>query len=303
VLRKRDKMKILIERGTTWKLSELPEYSLALDGAVQGPELDLAHHRISVDHHDGCLRMFTSATCKQVLDMLLLGFNPEPYTVYVNDVDGDTAMAVWLLQNPKRVTESKVRRLVEVVAAMDAHGPAYPTADEGLCSGFYDDAMAPERDARRNKTYGQCDLRFLLANCTEGITALIDNYAGKIKVKEPEADYQITHTGKDWVMATSEGWAFSKLYKDGHTTAVAYRILPDHSVEYTIGKKSDLVDFPLGPHSKPGTILHALAAVEPGWGGGSTIGGAVRHPDGSRSRLAPTDVVRIISDVLASTGR
>jgi len=294
-------MKIVVERGTTWKLSELPEYSLALDGAVQGPELLLAEHKISCDHHDNCLRLFTSATCKQVLDMLLLGFNPEPYTVYVNDVDGDTAMAVWLLQNPKRVTESKVRRLVEVVAAMDAHGPAYPTADEGLCSGFYDYAMAPERDARRQKTYGTVDLRFLLAHCVEGITALIDNYAGKLKVQEPDKrTYTTTHVGAGWIMSTSESYIFDLLYKDGVNAAVAYRELPDGSFEYTIGKKSALVDFPLGPHSKPGTALYALAQKEPGWGGADSIGGAPRHPDGSRSRLTPAEVIAVIEGVLAS---
>jgi len=99
-------------------------------------------------------------------------------------------------------------------------------------------------------------------------------------------------------MATSESFVFDLLYKDGHNAAVAYRGLPDGSFEYTIGKKSDLVRFPLGPHSKPGTILHALAAIEPGWGGGSTIGGAPRNPDGSRSKLTPTEVFELIAKLL-----
>lgn len=30
--------------------------------------------------------------------------------------------------------------------------------------------------------------------------------------------------------------------------------------------------------------------LEPGWGGGSTIGGAPRNPDGSRSKLGWTEV-------------
>jgi len=42
--------------------------------------------------------------------------------------------------------------------------------------------------------------------------------------------------------------------------------------------------------SQPPAILAALAAEEPGWGGGSTVGGAPRNADGSRSRLDPDAV-------------
>ena len=98
-------------------------------------------------------------------------------------------------------------------------------------------------------------------------------------------------------MASSESYIFDLLYKNEYTAAIAYRPLPDGSYEYTIGKKSDLVDFPVGPHTLPGTILHALCQVEPGWGGGSTIGGAPRNADGSRSKLTPREVLAIAEKI------
>jgi hypothetical protein len=45
-------------------------------------------------------------------------------------------------------------------------------------------------------------------------------------------------------------------------------------------------------------ILAALGEIEPGWGGGSTIGGAPRNADGSRSRLTPKQVFDAVERVL-----
>ena len=33
-------MNIIIERGRVWELNELPSYSIAIDGAVSGPQID-----------------------------------------------------------------------------------------------------------------------------------------------------------------------------------------------------------------------------------------------------------------------
>lgn len=298
-------MKVIVERGVTKKLSELPAYSIALDGYVQGPELDLKNHRISFDHHAGCIRMFTSATCRQVLDALLLGLDPSLYTVYVNEVDGDTALAVWLLENPEHARDTKVRFLVDAVSAMDAHGPAYPPAEPNWVSRFYDEALASLNEVHKAKKYATIDLDVLLAACTYEISCMVFNYAKKIKVRPPVAErtWAVRYASKDkigggWVLVESDSYVFDLIYQAGHHVAVAFQKLPDESYLYTIGKRSDLVDFPLGPHTVPGTALYALNAVETGWGGSSSIGGAPRNPDGSRSKLTPTQVVDIINSAL-----
>ena len=71
-------MNIIVQRGMTLPFNQLPPYSLALDGYVQGPALDVENHRYSFDHHAGCLRLVTKATCAQVLDALILGSIPRP---------------------------------------------------------------------------------------------------------------------------------------------------------------------------------------------------------------------------------
>lgn len=292
------KIKLVIERGNVQNFQDLPPKSIALDGYCQGPAIELETQRFSFDHHDGCIRTFTSATCRQVLDAMLLGFDPSGFVVFINDVDGDTALAVWILQNSGRITDPKVRELVDCVANMDAHGPAYPVVDQNLTNAFYQAVMAPEQALRRNKTYGTANLEELLATCVENIGKLMD---GEIEyaAKEDKRSFDITHTGSGWVMAKSDGFVFDLLYAAGHTKVVLYQELPDGSIAYTVGKKSEFVsNFPVGPHSKSGTILHALNQCEPGWGGGSTIGGAPRNADGSRSRMTPDGVFELIETIV-----
>lgn len=292
-------MEEVVERGKTVEFSKLPSRSIALDGYCQGPAVDVADEKFSFDHHDNCVRLFTRATCEQVEDSLLLGFDPSGYTVYINDVDGDTALAVWLLRNPKRASESAVRKLIEIVGAIDAHGPAYPNADSQLADAFFQGVMAPESALRRAKTYQTTDLGQLLEQCVANIDALLNGTLVWSPRPEKERVFKITHAGNGWVMAMSDDFIFDLLYAQGYTKAVVYQQLLDGSFAYTVGKKSELVTgFPVGPHSATATILNALNGREAGWGGGSTIGGAPRNADGSRSHLTPDEVFQIVEAVV-----
>jgi hypothetical protein len=290
---------LFVSRGTTSEISDLPNKSIALDGYVRGPVIDVANEKFSFDHHDGCIRLVTRASCQQVMDALLLGLNPDGYTVYVNDVDGDTALAVWLLQNPQRVKESHVRELVEVVGTIDSHGPAYPTANPKIGDAFFQGAMKPVSDLHRAKKYAEANLEELLKICVANINALVDGRLEWTSRPDKERSYEVTHTGNGWVMAKSDDFIFDMLYADSHTKAIAYQQMADGSYNYTVGKKSELViGFPVGPGKVEGTILFTLNEREAGWGGGSTIGGAPRNEDGSRSRLIPDEVFAIVQGIV-----
>ncbi len=305
-------LRVVVSPGRVVSLADLPRYSIALDGLVQGPQLDLDGRRLSFDHHGNCVRLVTSATCRQVLDALLLGLDPSSYTVYVNDIDADTALAVALLAHPEWVAPGsahapRTRALVETIGSRDAHGPAYPVADPALLAEFAVAVPLPRRHAPVGDPAGA------LAGCVTAITRLITRVPGENPQRavptravptrgEPtrgEPTFTVTHSGTGWVMATSAGDGFDPVYTAGHTRAVLWRRLPDSSIAYTVGRRSDLVDrFPVGPPSDPGTILAALAAREPGWGGGSSVGGAPRHPDGSRSALTPDEVFAVVEAVV-----
>lgn len=298
-------MKIVIKRGKTVAFEDLPDYSLALDGYVQGPAIDVKCRKYSFDHHAGCLRLVTKATCAQVLDALILGLDPSDMTVYLNDIDADTVLAVWLLKHPNAVTHPRVRNLVEDVGNVDAHGPSYfPfVRDSDLCQRFFKGAMEPEARARREGHYATIDLYHLLKDCLKLTDKLIfHNKRFPLPHRERKSNaYEITHRGHGWVMSHSTERVFGALYREGYSRVVSYHSVevhrPDNSLErsyaYTIAKQSDLVsnfDIP--------RILQRLAEVEPGWGGGSSIGGAPRRANGSRSFLSPDEVFEIIEAFL-----
>lgn len=297
-------METIVERGRTVLLSELPPGSIAVDGYVQGPGLDLEGRRFSFDHHGGCVRLVTRASCAQVMDALLLGLDPSDMKVFVNDVDGDTVLCVWLLRNPARAADPAVRAMVEAVAGVDAHGPAYPLLEPDLAAAFVAGPMAAEQAARRDGSYSTCDLEAMLEGCVAALDAWVE--AGMPRDLEGEAPgtYEVTHRGVGgWVMARTEGYAFPALYADGHTRILTHKVLPDGSWQYTVARKSDLVSgFPVGPPDEPGSILGALAAREPGWGGGSSIGGSPRRADGGSSELSPDQVFELVDALLRGEG-
>lgn len=299
-------LKITCSRGVCAPFENLPPKSIALDGYVQGPRIDVEAQRYSFDHHDGCLRLVTKATCEQVLDAILLGFDPKDHVIYVNDVDGDTVLATWLLCHAEEVHEYwELHDLVRAVGNRDAHGPAYPVSNPELVEAFYDKVMLPEKLARIERCYDTCDLAELMKDCLHRLDDFLD---GGTKLsfleREPE-DCEITHQGEGWVMARSDSHSgFQRLYSEGVTRAILYTSpSADGSIRYTVGKKSDLVGgFPVGPVSKQGTILQVLHQREPGWGGGSSIGGSPRNPDGSSSYLSPDQVFEIVQEVLRGKG-
>jgi hypothetical protein len=289
-------MVLVIERGRTVPLAALPPRSIALDGYVQGPAIDPEGERYSFDHHAGCVRHATRATSEQVRDAIILGLDPAGFRVFVNDVDLDTALSVWLLANPHRVQDEIVRELVNAAGLLDAHSGAYPIAER--LRRTIEWLSEPETSARADGTYWGLDdagLEELLADVSRRIDVYTRGEADP-SVAQFECDerYAIERRGTDWVLARTVGIrAHAALFRDGYDRVVIYRQLPDGTWGYTVAKRSEFVK-----HFPVTRILAALAAREPGWGGGSTVGGAPRHPDGARSRLTPDEVFAIVEGVV-----
>ncbi len=104
--------------------------SIYLDGAAKGePFIDTKREVYNLDHHEGCVRAFTMATCEQAMVLLRKGldFRKRDWTVYANDPDLDTVLAIWVLLNHLRLRESadlraRVMPLLRVQGAIDAQG-------------------------------------------------------------------------------------------------------------------------------------------------------------------------------------
>jgi len=108
-----------------------PAGSIFLDGAAQGePFLDLEKQVFNLDHHEGCVRAFTLATCEQAMVLVRMGLDlrKRDWTIYANEPDLDTVLAIWVLLNHIRLNDenSVIRRtvmpLVRLQGTIDAHG-------------------------------------------------------------------------------------------------------------------------------------------------------------------------------------
>lgn len=286
-------MKLVIERGRTLDFEALPPWSIALDGYVQGPALDNVRHRYSFDHHKGCIRLITTATCEQVRDAILLGLEPDRYTVFLNDVDTDTALAVWELRNPHRLREPKVGHYITSAGLLDAHGGGYPLVYERRQVEWIGE---PETVSRSSGEYekltpdGLSDLIDRIGDRFEQLLRCQAPTEEELRRQELKAPFDRLFEGTGWTMVQAvDPHVLFDLYGQGIERIVTCRPQSDGSFAYTVARRSDFVDRFDVP-----AILAALDGVEKGWGGGSTIGGAPRHPDGSRSRLPPAKVFEIV---------
>jgi hypothetical protein len=105
--------------------------SLFLDGAAQGPPfLDPKREVYNLDHHEGCVRAFTLATCEQAMVLLRKGLDlrRRDWTVHANDADLDTVLAIWVLLNHIRLADertlarARIMPLLRLEGAIDALG-------------------------------------------------------------------------------------------------------------------------------------------------------------------------------------
>ncbi|MFA5813048.1 MAG: hypothetical protein WC862_00850 [Patescibacteria group bacterium] len=288
--------------GQVVDFANLPANSIALDGAVQGPQIDAVNRKFSFDHHAACTRLVTLATCQQVATAIRLGLVVDEDTqVYINDLDADTSLSVWLLANPERVNEEKVKELVERVGLTDAHGPIFAPHDIHR-------ELAPAYGSKEPQTVAM--LETFLVKVTQYANG--EWQAPPARLERPSKGY--AWSPKTCWQAVETKIGFDDVYNQGFLAGVLFTDAPNGTLMYTVAKRSDLVPLAVGPGAtkrpptslddyRKDTILGQLALKEievnpeqshaANWGGASSVGGSPRNPDGSQSKLIPEQVLEI----------
>ena len=123
--------------------------TIYLDGVAQcEPFMDNEKQIYNFDHHEGCIRPFTLSTCEQVLVMILKGMDlrDRKWSVFANEPDLDTILAIWLILNHLRIRNKDSDRLrflyalVRLEGIIDSHGLEI-TEFSGLPPGLYKKTM------------------------------------------------------------------------------------------------------------------------------------------------------------------
>jgi len=127
-------LKVRIDRSiavTANAARKADEGTIFLDGAAQSePFLDLEKRIYNLDHHEGCVRPFTLATCEQALVLMVRGLDmrEKPWDVHANEPDLDALMAIWVLLNSMHLQgelspiRDVVIPLVRLEGVIDSHG-------------------------------------------------------------------------------------------------------------------------------------------------------------------------------------
>ncbi len=288
--------------GVVVTLDDLPRNAVALDGYVQGPQVNSVERKYSFDHHGGCQRLATLSSCQQVYVALKSGLVIDDQTeIFCNDLDADTVLSAWLLQNvpgnPEVLVDPRVIELVMAVGFCDAHGPSFTKHP-------MHDAIGPAWWAKDKQT---------MDGLLEYLAVLDRWYAGEVDEtsrKEPARGYGLKSTG-GWVPVESPD-GFGPLYDQGYLAVALVKEAASGSLEWVIAKRSDLVPLAIGPaDSSPDrsgsylpTLLGELATLEQGftgcspqenWGGGTSVGGSPRRAGGVGSLLDEKFVVRLLN--------
>ncbi len=102
-------LQIIIKAGLTVTASaarKAPPGTIYLDGVAQAePFLDHDKKVYNLDHHDGCVRTFTLATCEQAQIMCVKGLDlrDREWKIYANEPDLDTILSIWIILNHQRI--------------------------------------------------------------------------------------------------------------------------------------------------------------------------------------------------------
>jgi membrane protease YdiL (CAAX protease family) len=131
--REAPEVKVRIEHGLTFTATaahKAAEGTIFIDGVAQGPPfLDAERRVFNLDHHADCVRQFTLSSCEQALVLVRRGLDlrERSWTLYANDPDLDTVLALWVLLNAMHVSDNAAVRaaitpLVRVEGVLDVHG-------------------------------------------------------------------------------------------------------------------------------------------------------------------------------------
>ena len=298
-----------------------PNKVIFLDGAYNGaPFLDNERWQYSFDHHYGCVRAFTLATCEQAAVMLLKGIpmGDGEWRLYINQPDLDALLAAWLLMNYTEVLAGGAQLLrammplLRVEGLIDTHGLEM-AALSGLTEEAYaaqkdrlDQLMTPEREHRSAGTWDTLDMVTYACDRLAAIDAMLTE-AGMLRerasvevveTRDIQGDKQVVHcrsTGGIYEVEARLREIFGK--------ALGVIVLQASDQRYTLKQVDPFLSRDLVAlyQSLNARDPEAKSQSESGanlWGGSADIGGS---PRSSGTGLTPEEILDIAERVYRGT--
>jgi hypothetical protein len=276
---------------------------ILLDGAGSfGPRIDNDRKLYNLDHHAGCQRLFTLATCEQALLLVHSGLElgEGDWTVYANDPDLDTVLALWCLLNHRRLRELRPEArdvllpLLRLEGAIDANGPELARLC-GLPSDVLeqtwkriDQLMARERGAKRAAERPGQDVYAFTVEMLRAIDEIVytpEDFGNYTRIDEVYGHVEIAPRRVAVVCRDRSGiYTVEQHLKARWGDQLSIVALENRPGVYTLRRVSSLSGPDLEPaYAHLNQIDPAVDGmpIEKRWGGSPDIGGSPR-PQGTR---------------------
>ena len=291
---------------------KMGERVVFLDGAGQfAPVLDDSRHLYNLDHHQGCLRAFTLATCEQALVLVLKGLDLDKgeWKIFANQPDLDTVFAVWILLNHRRIRDlrpearDRIVPLIRLEGAIDANGfeiaeyCGLPQARLRAERERLDRLHALEREAQKSGEWTSNLPAYTARMCFE-LDRLVFDQSDFQDYVSVEREYGHVEIGADRVAVVCRDDAgiydvetrLKKVWGD-RLGIIALEKGENH---YTLRRTASLAGIDLRDAYERLNLLDPRVDGKPAdekWGGSDDIGGSPR-PSGTG--LTPREITKIL---------
>lgn len=289
-----------------------PGGAIFLDGAAQGgPFIDAQKGIYNLDHHEGCIRAFTLATCEQAIVLIrkVLDLRKRDWTALVNDADLDTVLALWVLLNHLRLNEdaevrARVMPLLRLEGTIDAHGlelqelAAFPP--EVLCetAATLGQLQEEEAELKRSGRWSKLDLLEYIADRLRAIDEVIYSPHSFEGVEEVEELARAEITDGSIALACRSGTGIYELerhLRKLHGERLGILILQKDPLTYTLRQLDQMLPATLDQAYERLNLMDPAAGgggSRNRWGGSTEIGGSPRSTGTHLTPVQIADAVR-----------
>jgi len=286
---------------------------ILLDGAGSfGPLLDNKRRLYNLDHHSGCERTFTLATCEQALLLVHggLDLSEGDWSVYANEPDLDTILALWCLLNHARLRDLRPQvrdvllPMIRLEGAIDANGNelaevcGLPADVLREAQQRLDHLLVREQQVKGGGDWQTLNLEAYAVEMLGEIDRMIyiaEDFRGYANIEEVYGHTALGERRVSVVCRESSGiYAVEKLLKERWGDQLGLIALEKEPGHYTLRRASTLSDIDLGDAYRLLNLLDRnVDGRPPGkcWGGSDNIGGSPR-PLGSA--LSPSGLLRVL---------
>ncbi len=286
--------------------------TIFLDGAAQGEPFMAVQQRVyNLDHHEGCVRSFTLATCEQAMVMVRRGLDLRAgeWTIRGGEPDLDTVLAIWVLLNHPRLTEQDptvrkaVMPLVRLEGVIDAHGlgmvdlSALPDALLEETHRVIEKLRVRELELKQTGKWAKADF---LAYTAEVLHAIDREVYEPEQLRDfPEIDelarVQITDERMAIVCRSNRGiYEIEAALREQHGDRVGLVVLAKDDKTYTLRQVDSFLPVGLDDLYERLNLLDGAVRGSNRWGGSAEIGGS---PRGTGTALPPQRIARIVRTV------